>query len=145
MPLESPDWYEAERQPDQIARRRVQLKRKIARLSLPHDHLLQGPTLDVACGCGEALDLFHMRGHRRLVGLDLHDQPLDGFPGRYAYLRASAAALPFPDSSLQLVCCFHALHHLADEAEIGRFLLEAERILRPGGYLALIDFHAGFV
>ncbi len=140
---ESEAWYDDYGAPAAIARRAGQLRKKMARLRLPRTALCEGPAVDVGCGFGVALDLLHADGYRGLVGVDLHDRPLTGHPERFRYLRASADALPFADRSLRLVCCFHSLHHLADTAEIGRFLSEAQRVLQPGGHLALIDFHNG--
>lgn len=44
--------------------------------------------------------------------------------------------LPFGDGAFDLVTCRIAPHHFPD---IGRFLAEAARVLRPGGSLAVVD------
>lgn len=44
--------------------------------------------------------------------------------------------LPFGDGAFDLVTCRIAPHHFPD---IGRFLAEAARVLRPGGLLAVVD------
>lgn len=49
---------------------------------------------------------------------------------------ADAEALPFPDASFDLVTCRIAAHHFEDN---GRFLSETARVLKPGGYMALVD------
>ncbi len=48
--------------------------------------------------------------------------------------RASAAALPFQDRSLDLICLFDVLEHIEDDLAA---LREVRRCLRPGGHLAL--------
>lgn len=50
--------------------------------------------------------------------------------------RAEAGALPFDDSTFDLVCCRLAAHHFPD---IDRFVGEVHRVLRPGGRFALVD------
>lgn len=49
---------------------------------------------------------------------------------------ADAEALPFPDGSFDVVTCRIAPHHFED---IGRFLHECARVLRPDGVMALVD------
>lgn len=49
---------------------------------------------------------------------------------------ASAEALPFPASSFEVVTCRIAAHHFAAPRQ---FLAEAVRVLRPGGWLLLVD------
>src|SRR5689334_3034790 len=53
-----------------------------------------------------------------------------------------ARQLPFADESLRLICMLDVFHHIPD---VGRFLEEAQRCLRPGGRLLMIDQHAGWV
>jgi SAM-dependent methyltransferase len=49
---------------------------------------------------------------------------------------ASAMDLPFPDGSFDVVFCLEAAHCFADKP---RFLREANRVLRTGGFLLLAD------
>ena len=49
---------------------------------------------------------------------------------------ADAEDLPFNDNAFDLVTCRIAAHHFAD---VGRFLADAARVLRPGGLLAVVD------
>jgi ubiquinone/menaquinone biosynthesis C-methylase UbiE len=49
---------------------------------------------------------------------------------------ADAEDLPFSDDWFDLVTCRIAAHHFPDN---GRFLLEAARVLKPGGRMALVD------
>ena len=49
---------------------------------------------------------------------------------------ADAENLPFVDGSFDLVTCRIAAHHFL---EVGRFLTEAVRVLRPHGLLAVVD------
>jgi SAM-dependent methyltransferase len=51
--------------------------------------------------------------------------------GRVAPLRSTAEALPIGSGRLDLVTSFNSVHHF----DLGRFLAEATRVLRPGGRL----------
>ncbi|MBI5629290.1 MAG: class I SAM-dependent methyltransferase [Elusimicrobia bacterium] len=53
-----------------------------------------------------------------------------------------ARRLEFPNESLRAIFMLNAFHHVCDP---GRFLEEAERCLRPGGRLFIIDQHPGIL
>ncbi len=50
--------------------------------------------------------------------------------------RIDASDIPYPDASIDLVTCRTAPHHFRD---IGKFLSEVHRVLRPGGVFLLCD------
>jgi SAM-dependent methyltransferase/chromosome segregation ATPase len=90
--------------------------------------------LDMGCGTGygaaelarlaasvAAFDLFP-----QAVALARSAYPL---PNLY-FLAASAAAIPFPDASFQLITCFEVIEHVADWQTL---LTEAQRLLARGG------------
>jgi ubiquinone/menaquinone biosynthesis C-methylase UbiE len=49
---------------------------------------------------------------------------------------ADAGALPYEDARFDLVTCRIAAHHFPD---VGRFVAEVKRVLKPGGTFALVD------
>ena len=56
--------------------------------------------------------------------------------GNVAYVAGDVEALPFADSSFDVVTCRIAAHHFADPATAVR---QVQRVLRPGGSLLLQD------
>jgi ubiquinone/menaquinone biosynthesis C-methylase UbiE len=52
------------------------------------------------------------------------------------FLRGDAGALPFRDSSFDLVLCNSVLHHIADPS---RLFAEIRRVAKPGGAILLRD------
>ncbi len=99
--------------------------------------------LDVATGTGFTALAFAPHVHS-VVGVDVS-------PGMLAeaYQRAeaegitnvtwtegTAEVLPFPDATFCMVTCRIAPHHFLD---LGQFLAEATRVLKPGGHLVLVD------
>ena len=97
--------------------------------------------LDVGCG-GGGFVLELLRHGADAVGLETDE-------GQLARARAAgidaarlrigrAGALPFPDASLDVVCCIFTLHHFAPDEQTRAFD-EAARTLRPGGGLFVVE------
>jgi ubiquinone/menaquinone biosynthesis C-methylase UbiE len=99
--------------------------------------------LDVATGAGHTALTFAPHT-AAVVAIDLtpamlamakqlaHERGLSNL--RYGV--AAAEALPFRDDSFDLVTCRIAPHHFDD---VGAFVREAARLLRPAGLLAVVD------
>jgi SAM-dependent methyltransferase len=99
--------------------------------------------LDVGCGDGFHLPLF--AGAATVTGVEPHAPlvarartRLAGRPG-IRVLEAGAAALPLPDTSVDLVHARTA-YFFGRGCEPG--LAEAQRVLRPGGAIAVVDLDA---
>lgn len=107
---------------------------------------VQGRVLDVGCGCGVYLDAAHRLGHGRelLAGVDLSARQVRytaerlrrvAGPNAEVQVRQSSATdLPFEDQSFDLVMS-HAMTQYLDDESLAAFLLEARRVLAPGGWL----------
>ena len=116
--------------------------------------LLQNPdtrTLDLCCGTGDLAFAFAREAHRSrgarpgsLLGADFALPMLElarrkntERKAAVSFLGADALALPFADSSLDLVSAAFGFRNLANYR---RGLLEMRRVLRPGGTLAILEF-----
>lgn len=99
-----------------------------------------GRLLDVGCGKGRFGAHLARRG-AEVVGLDRSAGMLAqaSYPGR---VRASAARLPFADSSFDGAFAVEVFEHLPRPAWAA-CLREIGRVLRPGGRFVLIDKNAG--
>ena len=93
--------------------------------------------LEVGCGTGHWLAHLSQPGFR-CFGLDFSRGMLQQARGHQPDLplvQGSAPYLAFIDTSFDLVYCVNAIHHF-DQPE--RFVEEAYRLLRPGGWLAVL-------
>lgn len=109
--------------------------------------------LDIGCGNGHLAIAVAKENPQRLVtGLDYwgsaweyskqvceRNAQLEGVAGRVAFMKGSAAAMPFSDAEFDcVVSCltFHEVRELPDKTEA---VSEALRILRPGGSFVFLD------
>src|SRR5262249_52993072 len=86
--------------------------------------------LDIGCGTGYGVaELAHDAA--LAVGIDPAAEAFgEARDGRAQLIRASAAALPFPPQSFELVTAFEVIEHLSDWPHL---LEEARRVLCAGG------------
>jgi SAM-dependent methyltransferase len=98
--------------------------------------------LEVGCGRGGgAAFVFERHRPRSLTGLDLARSAIERAQRDHArpglrFVQGDAEALPFGDASFDVVLNVESAHWYPD---IGRFLAEVFRVLRPGGFLLLAD------
>ncbi len=116
---------------------------------LPELHGLQADhrVVDVSCGSGALLRILdsRVRFKVRPLGLDpsivalrrAASTPGEGGPIHLA--RATVAALPLADETVDLMLCGHLAKYLSD-AELVAFMRDAYRTLRPAGALLLWEF-----
>ena len=103
--------------------------------------------LDVACGTGAvALELVRSYGCS-VVGVDQSEQMLAeararieraGEDGNIELMHARAESLPFPDAGFDALTVTYLLRYVDDPAATMR---ELARVVRPGGRLAMLEFH----
>jgi ubiquinone/menaquinone biosynthesis C-methylase UbiE len=100
-------------------------------------------SLDVACGPGSVVAAFARRV-RHAVGLDATEKMLDQARKLVAsaglantnFQQGDVYALPFADSSFDIVSCRFAVHHLEDPP---RAIAEMVRVCKPGGRIVVCD------
>lgn len=100
--------------------------------------------LDIACGFGGTLAAIDARlAGMLLTGLNIDRRQLAlcrgaviGPGNTLTLVAADACALPFPPATFDHAFCVEAMFHFASRR---RFLAEAARVLRPGGYLIASD------
>lgn len=93
--------------------------------------------LDLACGTGRYARLALERGARQAVGLDNSLAMLQANPHALIAL-STTEAVPLPTASVDVVLCGLALGHLP---QLQPSLSEISRVLKPGGYALVSDFH----
>jgi ubiquinone/menaquinone biosynthesis C-methylase UbiE len=101
--------------------------------------------LDIACGTGGFLAEIKRNYPRlRVSGIDLSApylavarQRLSAW-SRTTLAEANAEALPFADSSFDIVTCVYLLHELPHRARLAA-AKEIRRVLKPGGRLIIVD------
>ncbi len=100
--------------------------------------------LDLGCGTADLSIAFSGMG--KVFGCDfslpmlrigLEKIGAGGYEGRIFLAGGDALELPFADASFDIVVSAFVLRNLAD---IGRGFREAQRVLRPGGVLGVLDF-----
>lgn len=110
----------------------------LVRLALRHEDRF----LDVGCATGAAVraasETTHLAmGVDRSLAMIAQARSLAGTVGRFRFLRADAAALPFATASVTAILCASTLRHLNDPRCAVR---EFARVLGPGGRLVVGDF-----
>lgn len=101
--------------------------------------------LEIGCSRGANLRFLtaRIRFRQPPVGVDLSMGALHraGEERRFEVVGGSASRLPFADTSFDFVIAAHVLRHLSGEGFM-RLLVEAQRVLRPGGVLAVWEYAA---
>ncbi len=104
--------------------------------------------VDIACGTGDLTLAFADRGARRVIGLDFTHEMLEVAerkskienrkPRRpLAFADGDALRLPIADRAADVVSIAFGIRNVADPAAA---IAEFNRILRPGGRLAILEF-----
>lgn len=100
--------------------------------------------VDVGCGWGRSFALLAERfAPERLIGLEIDRAMVKAAAACCArqalavsIAQASAAHIPLPGGSVDMVFCHQTFHHLVDQE---RAIREFHRILRPGGLLLFAE------
>jgi ubiquinone/menaquinone biosynthesis C-methylase UbiE len=98
--------------------------------------------LDLCCGSGQTTQFLVQRS-RYVTGLDASPLSIKRAKRNVPeaeYVEAFAEKMPFPAEQFDVVHTSAAMHEMASE-QLRQILQEAYRVLKPEGYLALVDFH----
>jgi SAM-dependent methyltransferase len=101
--------------------------------------------IDLACGNGRIGRWLKTAGAMSVVGVDRSPEMLAEAALRGVYERtlvADVTATGLPEASFDGAITSMALCHVAD---LDAFFREARRVLRPGGWLAVLDYHPFFL
>jgi demethylmenaquinone methyltransferase / 2-methoxy-6-polyprenyl-1,4-benzoquinol methylase len=99
--------------------------------------------VDVCCGTGDLAAALARHSAGIVIGTDFCHPMLRKGREKFArlprvfFLEADTLALPFPEASLDVLSVAFGFRNLADYA---RGLEEMRRVLRPGGWLAILEF-----
>ena len=95
--------------------------------------------LDVGCGTGKLVNFFQKEGFDA-HGCDNQKEAIllaSKINKKGTITKASAANLPYKNNSFELISAISIIEHLT-QTEAGKLLDEAQRILKPKGYIFLI-------
>jgi ubiquinone/menaquinone biosynthesis C-methylase UbiE len=99
--------------------------------------------LDLCCGSGQTTQFLVQRS-RHVTGLDASPLSIrraqQNVP-QATYIEAFAEKIPLSDNEFDLVHTSAAMHEMEAE-QLRQILQEVYRVLKPGGYFAMVDFHA---
>ena len=105
--------------------------RSVRALGLPVGSVV----LDLACGTGDLCNTLSAAGYRP-IGVDLSYGMLANATTSSPLVHGDALRLPVPDGAVDGVTCGFALRNFVD---LGPFLAELRRVVRPGGRIALLE------
>lgn len=106
-------------------------RRAVRELRLPGRALV----LDLACGTGDLCRELRAAGYRA-VGVDFSHGMLLAARTDAPLVEADVLRLPFPDGAADGATCGFALRNVVD---LGAFLAEAARVVRPGGRVSFLE------
>jgi SAM-dependent methyltransferase len=108
----------------------------LARYSLAARFASGRRILDAGSGEGYGAALLRRAGASSVVGIDIHEEAVNHARDRYGLeiLQGDIGALPFPDSSFDLIVCFETIEHVPDGS---RALSEFRRVLAEDGLLII--------
>jgi SAM-dependent methyltransferase len=101
--------------------------------------------VDLGCGTGRVGAWLAAHGVREVVGVDLSEAMLAGARARDVYAATSCASIlatGLPSASFDGAVSNMVVDHVAD---LDGFFAEAHRLVRPGGWLAVVDYHPFFL
>lgn len=117
---------------------REQLNRMCSRYAWAGDYCKGKDVLEVACGSGPGLRYLSLLAKNLSAG-DVSPEIIQIARNHYKdsinIQQFDACAMPFLNASFDVILIFEAIYYLPN---VKKFLNEANRVLRPGGYLLIV-------
>lgn len=105
-----------------------------------NDYLAAGDkVLDLGCGNGRFFEILKDK-NTDYLGVDSSERLIGIARAKYPQAKfqvADALSLPFPDDQFDKIYSIAVLHHIPSKELRLRFLEEAKRVLKPGGFFIL--------
>lgn len=104
--------------------------------------------LEVGCGVGRLLKHFYSVYKYEVAGVDISPNMIERAKEylastiQFPELYVADGTIPISDSSVDLVYSFLVFQHIQTTSEVRKYIDEAVRVLRPGGFLR-VQTHAG--
>ncbi|WP_394849585.1 methyltransferase domain-containing protein [Pendulispora brunnea] len=102
--------------------------------------------LEVGSGTGAGLNFIsRLEAGSEFVGLDISQKAVArangtfARPGALSFVHGDAERLPFPDGEFDAVINVESSHNYPN---LGKFIAEVARVLRPGGYFSHVDMYS---
>lgn len=94
--------------------------------------------LDIACGEGYGSGMLSKYA-KQVFAVDINADLISHASATYtqkniSFLQGSAAAIPLPDQSVEIIVSFETIEHLAEDIQT-KFVAEAKRVLKEGGLM----------
>ncbi len=102
----------------------------------------ESPVLDLCCGSGQTT-AFLVHYSQRVTGLDASPKSIERAKRNVpqaSFVEGWAEKMPFEDDCFDLVHSSAALHEM-EPGQRQQIFAETLRVLRPGGRVAIVDFH----
>jgi len=97
--------------------------------------------LDVACGNGSLLKMLSSKAKLHSYGVDISQNMIKEAKSRYPemqFITTNSAELPFEDDFFDIITVCAAFHHFTEPE---KFISEAKRTLKAGGYIYIADLY----
>ena len=98
--------------------------------------------LEIGCGNGARLNDLYLKNGGTFYGVDISQKAIDNGSKRFQGLNLSvqnASSLDFLDNQFDFVFLGFFLY-LVDRKDYEQVISEADRVLKPGGFVAILDF-----
>ena len=120
------------------------MDRGLKRLRHSRQTLSRSSVLDAGCGTGFWIDFWKAKGVKEIVGMDLTHASISHLSKRYPKLNFERRDISKPIDTrwvhaFDIISAMSILHHIPSQDEWRQALLNLGRMLKPGGYLVIMD------